>query len=404
MSKKRYHVYVNYFIQNDTWESISNPNLFVLPEEFTNLNDVKAQMVYDNFPLINKQNFYLRFFLDDKKQGVKGWVDFPPNAVIPIYNDGHVYVKVLRIPKNVKLKFQTKETNKQKETAKVNKEENPNLIFMEDNKTQQQKTPTQNKTDFGQDLFSDLKDLNNLGNINPNQNANSNGAQVFPNQSAKGETTINNANDKKNVNIINDMNDKNNLNNMNHSQKNLNSINIDDWGAFTGNNGSAGELNLDKSNPASSNSLPNLDPNLFNVFSNIPSKPSQPVEEAPGYDFTSNLNNNIGKMTDLDFVPDNLPEEDMKDRVNKIINQWSLGGEGKKNLLFLLTTLHEVWKSNSLKIPDMQTLVNNKSKVRTYYKMAMRDLHADKNRDKDPKTKYIASCLYQLLNEANSNY
>ena len=49
-------------------------------------------------------------------------------------------------------------------------------------------------------------------------------------------------------------------------------------------------------------------------------------------------------------------------------------------------------------------LVNNKSKVRTYYKMAMRDLHADKNRDKDPKTKYIASCLYQLLNEANSNY
>ena len=50
-------------IQNDSWESISHPNLFVLPQEFTNLNDVKAQMVYDNFPLINKQSYYLRLIL-----------------------------------------------------------------------------------------------------------------------------------------------------------------------------------------------------------------------------------------------------------------------------------------------------------------------------------------------------
>ena len=184
---------------------------------------------------------------------------------------------------------------------------------------------------------------------------------------------------------------------------NQNSISIDDWGTLTGNNGSVGGLN---SNPESSNSLPNLDPNLLNVFSNFSSSSNlpKPMEDAPGYDFTANLNNSSGNMNSLDLIPDNLPEEDMKDRVNKIINEWSLGGEGKKNLLFLLTTLHEVWKSNSLKIPDMQTLVNNKSKVRTFYKNAMRDLHADKNRDKDPKTKYIASCLYQLLNEANSNY
>ena len=146
-----------------------------------------------------------------------------------------------------------------------------------------------------------------------------------------------------------------------------------------------------------------MDPNLLNVFSNFSSSSNQPTVESPAYDFTANLNN-IEKMNSLDYIPDNTPEDEMKEKVNKIINEWSLGGEGKKNLLFLLTTLHEVWKSNSLKIPDMQTLVNNKSKVRTYYKNAMRDLHADKNRDKDPKTKYIASCLYQLLNEANSNY
>lgn len=64
MSKqpKRYHIYLNYFIQNDIWESISHPNLFVLPQEFTNLKDVKAQMIYGNFPLINREPYYLSFF------------------------------------------------------------------------------------------------------------------------------------------------------------------------------------------------------------------------------------------------------------------------------------------------------------------------------------------------------
>ena len=130
--QKRYHIYINYFNQNDSWESISHPNLFVLPQEFTNLNDVKAQMVYDNFPLKNKQNFYLRFFLDDKIQGVKGWVDFPPSAIIPIYNDGHVYVKVLRLPENVKINFIKNEISKQKESfSNVNQTNADNLIFME---------------------------------------------------------------------------------------------------------------------------------------------------------------------------------------------------------------------------------------------------------------------------------
>ena len=89
-------------------------------------------MVYDNFPLKNKQNFYLRFFLDDKIQGVKGWVDFPPSAIIPIYNDGHVYVKVLRLPENVKINFIKNEISKQKESfSNVNQTNADNLIFME---------------------------------------------------------------------------------------------------------------------------------------------------------------------------------------------------------------------------------------------------------------------------------
>ena len=110
------------------------------------------------------------------------------------------------------------------------------------------------------------------------------------------------------------------------------------------------------------------------------------------------------KLFPIDKIPNTLPDDDIKERVDSIIDEWILGGEGKKNLLFLLTTLHEVWTNSKLNIPDMQTLVNDKAAVRTWYKKAMKELHPDKNIDKDFKTQFIASRLYQILNEANSNY
>lgn len=58
-------IFVNYVVQNDSWETISEPNLYVLPGVFNNLNDVKAKLIYDTFP-IKSQRFYFRFFLDDK--------------------------------------------------------------------------------------------------------------------------------------------------------------------------------------------------------------------------------------------------------------------------------------------------------------------------------------------------
>ena len=378
--QKKYHIYVNYFIQNDSWESISHPNLFVLPQEFTNLNDVKAKMVYDNFPLINKQSFYLRFFLDDKTQGVKGWVDFPPNAVIPIYNEGHVYVKVLRLPKGTKINFKNQDVYKPKDTSRVNKGNSPNLIFMDDQKNppKQPMAQPQASSGFDQNMFSELnKEFSNLGNFNQN----SNGAQVPPPEPQQQQPKAN------------------------EKQNNSNTLNIDDWGAFTGNNGSAGGVNMDSGSQSNStNDMNKVDPNLFNVFSNMSNAPSQPANQAPGFDFTASNNNN-GKMYPIDKVPSDLSEDEIKQNVDPIIMKWTLGGEGKKNLLFLLTTLNEVWtNSSTLDPPDMQTLVNDKSAVRTFYKKAMRELHADKNRDKDFKTRYIASSLYQILNEANSNY
>ena len=379
--QKKYHIYVNYFIQNDSWESISHPNLFVLPQEFTNLNDVKAKMVYDNFPLINKQSFYLRFFLDDKTQGVKGWVDFPPNAVIPIYNEGHVYVKVLRLPKGTKINFKNQDIYKPKDTSRVNKGNSPNLIFMDEQKNPPKQAPMpqpQTSSGFDENMFSELnKEFSNLGNFNQN----SNGAQVPPPEPQQQQPKAS------------------------EKQNNSNTLNIDDWGAFTGNNGSVGGVNMDSGSQSNStNDMNKVDPNLFNVFSNMSNAPSQPTNQAPGFDFTASNNNN-GKMYPIDKIPSDLSEDEIKQNVDPIIMKWTLGGEGKKNLLFLLTTLNEVWtNSSSLDPPDMQTLVNDKSAVRTFYKKAMRELHADKNRDKDFKTRYIASSLYQILNEANSNY
>jgi len=397
--QKRYHIYINYFIQNDAWESISHPNLFVLPQEFTNLNDVKAQMVYDNFPLKNKQNFYLRFFLDDKSQGVKGWVDFPPSAIIPIYNDGHVYVKVLRLPKDVKIHFKEENMNKIKETSNASKGGMENLIFMDDNNKSQQPNPpsvqqqnTNNNTAFGPDMFSELnKDLNNIGNINPNINSNGGTIPISQPQVQPPEPISMNNTQSNNTN----------------SNQNQNTINLGDWDAFNVNSGSNG-VNMDSnSQNNSSKDINQVDPNLFNVFNNINMNQTQAQPQSmdpPGYDFTANMDMKNNKLYPIDNIPNTLPDEEIKERVDPIINKWIKGGEGQKNLLFLLTTLHEVWTNSKLTIPDMQTLVNDKAAVRTWYKKAMRELHADKNRDKDYKTRYIAASLYQILNEANSNY
>ena len=350
-------------------------------------------MVYDNFPLKNKQNFYLRFFLDDKTQGVKGWVDFPPSAIIPIYNDGHVYVKVLRLPENVKINFKKNEIAKQKESSSnINQNNTDNLIFME---SQQPKPvppqqPQNPNLAFGQDMFSDLnKDLNNIGN---------NGGNI-PNPQPPQSSSDNNIN----------MNNMNNINvNINSNQKqNQNTFNLDDWKAFDISNGSS-EVQMDSnSQNNSTKDMNQVDPNLFNVFNNInmnpPSNQNQGMD-APNYDFTANMDPKKNKLYPIDNIPNTLPDDEIKERVDPIINKWILGGEGQKNLLFLLTTLHEVWTNSKLTIPDMQTLVNDKAAVRTWYKKAMRELHTDKNRDKDFKTKYIAASLYQILNEANSNY
>lgn len=106
----------------------------------------------------------------------------------------------------------------------------------------------------------------------------------------------------------------------------------------------------------------------------------------------------------LDLIPSSLPENEIRSRIDYVVSNWEQGISGKKNLLFLLSTLNELWKNPFNEEASMQNLVQNPSSVRSYYKKAMRELHPDKNSSKDFKTRYLASCLYQVLNEANASY
>jgi hypothetical protein len=149
-------------------------------------------------------------------------------------------------------------------------------------------------------------------------------------------------------------------------------------------------------------SQPKINFTLQGVFSSdIPNDNNNNINtqnQQPVHDFTGS------KLNEIDKIPDNLDEDEIKNRVNIIINRWIMGVNEKKNLLLLITTLHEVWTHSNLETPPMQKLVNDKTAVRSYYKKAMRELHADKNRDKDFKTRYIAEMLYQILNEANADF
>jgi hypothetical protein len=459
--QRKYKIFVNYFIQNDSWESINQPNLFVIPDEFQNLNDVKAQIIYDNFPLISHFNYYLRFYLNDKTQGVNGWIDYPPNATVPVYNNGHVYVKALRIPKNIQINFKNSDLfqKSSKKNQNQNNSNNKNLLNMSLNEKNDAKlNEIKNKNsgfvipegiDFG-NIENNLKEnkdnknlnnnMNNMNNMNNNMNNNINSPIHKQNTIPKAMNNMpmnNNINNNMNLNNNNNNNpniQRSNTNNsktpilLNNNTQKFQELNLDNiFSSNTNSNNNTNNINLNNNN--NNNNL-----NNNNLNNNIPFQPQQKRSQSPKLD--SNLNsinfnipidtgnssdnnttntNNSNQTFDftssnkskypIDNVPNTLPEDDIKERVDKIIREWTMGVNEKKSLLFLITTLHEVWTNDpKLETPQMQILVNDKTAVRTYYKKAMRILHSDKNKDKDFKTRYIAESLYQILNEANAAY
>ena len=56
---------VKYVIQNDSWDNINEPNLYFLPGKHTDLNKIKAKIIYDTFP-VKQERFLFRFFLIDR--------------------------------------------------------------------------------------------------------------------------------------------------------------------------------------------------------------------------------------------------------------------------------------------------------------------------------------------------
>lgn len=56
-------------IQNDKFDGLTEPNVYALPMQYSNVNEVKVEHIYNHFPL-KHENVYLRFYLDDPKQSL----------------------------------------------------------------------------------------------------------------------------------------------------------------------------------------------------------------------------------------------------------------------------------------------------------------------------------------------
>ena len=69
MSGNKLKVFIYYFVQNDAFDGLTEPNIYALPQSYTNVNQVTAGHVYESFPL-KFENFYLRFYLEDKIQNM----------------------------------------------------------------------------------------------------------------------------------------------------------------------------------------------------------------------------------------------------------------------------------------------------------------------------------------------
>ena len=105
-------------------------------------------------------------------------MDYPPNATIPVYNGHDVFVKALRIPKEVNVQFKNDVYSK-RETSRTTGtvQNNQNLMFMDDdskpkedkastntpNNTKKDKTPIQkpNATPSAHQTNNDLFDIFN---------------------------------------------------------------------------------------------------------------------------------------------------------------------------------------------------------------------------------------------------
>lgn len=121
-----------------------------------------------------------------------------------------------------------------------------------------------------------------------------------------------------------------------------------------------------------------------------------------GEDFTKSHSK---KQTELDSIPENIPEMELHDRIDKALGKWQQGVSESKNLLLLLSTLHEVWtKEEKLKDISLKDMVNDNKLASREYRKCMLFFHDDKIKKYSEKDQYIAKSLYYILTQAHEVY
>jgi len=121
-------------------------------------------------------------------------------------------------------------------------------------------------------------------------------------------------------------------------------------------------------------------------------------------DFTGGSNSNQSG-NEIDRIPSFLSESEMNEKVDDILQKWKKGVSEPKNLLLLLSTLHEVWsKDEKLRDISVKDMVDNPNKATKEYRKAMLLFHDDKIKNYSKKEQYVAKSLYYILNEANVDH
>lgn len=339
----------------------------------------------------------------------------PPSATLPIYNNGSVYVKVLRLPKGTPVQFKNNDIFQKKkpkppttESIQSQNENNANIYPMYEEKPMQPNKQPKEANELKQPKVQNVpkflipQDID-FGVIGKDlQDGNGIPANITNNQSSTNQQQDNKLNNQTTKSPINQSQSSKTPIPENKGQQAFN-----EWDNIFNDinfNAKIDNHHSPKHSAFSSNKYC-----LENVFGDSNPQASTQTQQQPQTQQQSKSipihDLRVEKLMPIDRLPTNLAEDDLKERIDEIVKKWSMGLHERKNVLFLLSTLHEVW-SNDPSWPGVSTqeLVNNPKTLSSKFRLAKACLHPDKNTNKDFKTQYIASCLYQIFSEASDLY
>jgi len=240
--------------------------------------------------------------------------------------------------------------------------------------------------------------------------------------------------DPYNVNNINfsEIQFHDDINTVNGSEEAKSTVKLNNNNLINNNNNNNNLINNDNSNEL-----------LFGVFGNITSESKLPkakenITNSPqkekerksdfdlgslNLDFGNNNTNNTqstGKIDEksiptmeeseiffdlppLNVDPSTLDSFNIREMCDPIVNHWAKGdGSEKKNIRMLLSTLNDIWKSKKWVKVSLGDVLDDKALKKIYNKSIMQ-IHPDKIHSKDPRMKYCAERVCNILTDANSD-